>query len=51
MEQEAVYDEANGWVRYTPSTPPAEDVAEPVNQLEVKRKYTRRLSNEVVEGA
>ena len=51
MEQEAVYDESKGWVRYTPDTPPVEDVAAPVNQLEIKRKYTRRLPSEVVEGA
>jgi len=51
MEQEAVFDESKGWVRYTPDTPPVEDVAAPVNQLEIKRKYTRRLPSEVVEGA
>jgi hypothetical protein len=34
MEAEAVADEENGWVRYTPGEPPAA----PVNELEVKRR-------------
>jgi len=48
MEQEAEFDEQNGWVRYTHDTPsiskevePAEEVAEaavPANKLEVKRR-------------
>ena len=33
MEAEAVADEENGWVRYTPGVPAA-----PVNELEVKRR-------------
>jgi hypothetical protein len=39
MEQEAVADEKNGWVRYTLDTP-SETVEEaaPVNVLEVKRR-------------
>jgi len=48
MEQEAKYDQQNGWVRYTHDTPsvseeietveePAEEAA-PVNTLEVKRR-------------
>ena len=48
MEQEAEYDEQNGWVRYTHDTPSisvevetveesAEEAA-PVNTLEVKRR-------------
>jgi len=44
MEEEAVADERNGWVRYTLDTPSEEEVA-PVNVLEVKR---RRKSAEVI---
>lgn len=44
MEMEAVYDEKNGWVRYTPDTP--SDAEEAVNTLVVKRKYTRRVETE-----
>ena len=39
MEAEAVYDETNGWKRYNPDTP---EVAAPVNELETRRKYTRK---------
>ena len=48
MEQEAEFDEQNGWVRYTHDTPSiseevetveeATEVAAPVNTLEVKRR-------------
>ena len=48
MEQEAEYDEQNGWVRYTHDTPSisvevetveeSAEVAAPVNTLEVKRR-------------
>ena len=52
MEQEAEFDEQNGWVRYTIDTPSiseevvievetveeATEVAAPVNTLEVKRR-------------
>jgi hypothetical protein len=39
MEQEAEFDEQNGWVRYTTDTPSEEEViAAPVNTLEVKRR-------------
>jgi hypothetical protein len=48
MEQEAEYDEQNGWVRYTVDTPSiskkvetveeSTEVAAPVNTLEVKRR-------------
>lgn len=49
MELEAVNDEKNGWVRYTLDTPTAEPVgAAPVNALEVKRKYTRKVVTEGV---
>mgnify|MGYP000199757636 CR=1 FL=1 len=51
MEIEAVADEKNGWVRYTHATPPVSDDAVPVNQLGIKRKYTRRVvADEVTEG-
>lgn len=49
MEQEALADEANGWVRYTLDTPSEtmEEVtpeeAAPVNALGTKRKYTRKV--------
>ena len=48
MEQEAEYDEQNGWVRYTHDTPSISEEVEtveesaeeaaPVNTLEVKRR-------------
>ena len=48
MELEAVYDETNGWTRYTLDTPSisvevetveeSAEVAAPVNTLEVKRR-------------
>jgi hypothetical protein len=41
MEAEAVADEENGWVRYTPGVQ-----ATPVNELEVKRR--RRVAT--IEG-
>ena len=44
MEMEAVYDETNGWVRYTLDTPV--EAAPVVNELEVKRRRNR--SPEVV---
>jgi len=39
MEMEAVYDETNGWVRYTLDTPV--EAASVVNELEVKRRRSR----------
>jgi hypothetical protein len=39
MEAEATYDESNGWKRYNPDTPV---VAAPVNELETRRKPTRK---------
>ena len=39
MEQEAEFDEQNGWVRYTNDTPSEEEViAASVNVLESKRR-------------
>ena len=46
MDLEAEYDEKNGWKRYTEDPPVVEEAA-PVNALEVKRRYTRRV---VAEG-
>ena len=43
MELEAVFDETHGWTRYNPD----ELEVAVVNELEVKRKYTRRA---VAEG-
>jgi hypothetical protein len=43
MEEEAVADEQNGWVRYNPDTP---DEVAPVNVLEVKRR--RKVTTEEV---
>ena len=45
MEEEAVADEQNGWVRYNPDTP-SEPEAAPVNVLEVKRR--RKVTTEEV---
>ena len=46
MEEEAVADEENGWVRYNPDTP-SEPEAAPVNVLEVKRR--RKVTTEEIE--
>lgn len=49
MELEAIYDEKLGWVRYTVGTPSVEPVeVAPVNALEAKRKYTRKVVTEGV---
>ena len=32
MEAEAIYDEENGWSRYTPGKAPPSDTSEPVNE-------------------
>lgn len=42
MELEAVYDEKNGWTRYTLDTPKVTEAA-PVNALEVKRRRRTEL--------
>jgi len=49
MELEAVYDEENGWTRYTLDTP--EEVAPVVNTLEVKRRRGRPAVEVVEQGA
>lgn len=41
MELEAIADEENGWVRYTPDTPSDSEAAAPTNELEVKRRRNR----------
>ena len=48
MDQEAVFDEANGWTRYNPETPSDSEEAAPVNTLGIKRKYTRKVETEGV---
>jgi hypothetical protein len=45
MEAEAIYDEENGWSRYTLGEAPASDLSEPVNAL-VPRRRGRRPLNE-----
>jgi len=50
MELEAVYDEENGWTRYTLDTP-EEEVAPVVNTLEVKRRRGRPAVEVAEQGA
>ena len=50
MELEAVYDETNGWTRYTLDTS-EEEVAPVVNTLEVKRRRGRPAVEVVEQGA
>ena len=49
MELEAVYDEENGWTRYTLDTPI--EAAPVVNTLEVKRRRGRPAGEVVEQGA
>jgi len=49
MEEEAIFDEQNGWTRYTLDTP--EEVAPVVNTLEVKRRRGRPAVEVVEQGA
>jgi hypothetical protein len=49
MELEAVYDEENGWTRYTLDTPI--EAAPVVNTLEVKRRRGRPAVEVVEQGA
>jgi hypothetical protein len=47
LEQEAEYDETNGWSRYNPDEPI--EVFEPeTNALSIKRKYTRKAVTEEI---
>lgn len=44
-EQEAIYDEMNGWERYDPDTPDAADddgFYEPVNEMTASKRRGRR---------
>ena len=50
MELEAVYDETNGWTRYTLDTL-EEEVAPVVNTLEVKRRRGRPALEVTEQGA
>ena len=50
MEEEAVFDEKNGWTRYTLDTP-IEEVAPVVNTLEVKRRRGRPAIEVTEQGA
>jgi hypothetical protein len=38
MEMEAIYDERNGWERYTPGVENEQDAAPPVNALGRRRR-------------
>jgi len=49
MEEEAVFDEQNGWTRYTLDTPI--EAAPVVNTLEVKRRRGRPAVEVVEQGA
>ena len=49
-EQEAIYDEMNGWMRYDPTTPVQaadEDDVEVVNELAPKRRGRPRANQEI----
>ena len=43
LEQEAEFDEQNGWTRYTPGEPQPESATPPVNELRPRRR--REQSN------
>jgi len=49
MEEEAIFDEQNGWTRYTLDTPI--EAAPVVNTLEVKRRRGRPAVEVVEQGA
>jgi hypothetical protein len=51
MEEEAIFDEQNGWTRYTLDTPTEEEVAPVVNTLEVKRRRGRPALEVTEQGA
>ena len=42
MELEAIYDEENGWVRYTPGEPIDEPADEPVNVMRRRGRPARK---------
>lgn len=41
-EEEAIYDEMNGWERYNPETPVAAGEDHPVNEMAAPKRITRR---------
>ena len=50
MEEEAVYDEQNGWTRYNPDTPSSvEEVASDADAAPVVRRARRKKAEESVE--
>jgi len=51
MELEAVYDEQNGWTRYTLDTPVVDEAAPVANELEVKRRRGRPSLEAAEQGA
>ena len=51
MEEEAIFDEQNGWTRYTLDTPDVDKVAPVVNTLEVKRRRGRPAVEVIEQGA
>jgi hypothetical protein len=44
MEAEAIYDESNGWSRYTLGDAPVSDASESVNELAPRRRGRRPLN-------
>ena len=44
MEAEAIYDEENGWRRYTPGDAPISDASKSVNELAPRRRGRRPLN-------
>jgi hypothetical protein len=44
MEAEAIYDEKNGWSRYTPGEIPISAASESVNELAPRRRGRRPLN-------
>ena len=44
MEAEAIYDETNGWSRYTLGEAPIFDLSEPVNELAPRRRGRKPLN-------
>ena len=44
MEAEAIYDETNGWSRYTLGEAPISDLSEPVNELAPRRRGRKPLN-------
>jgi hypothetical protein len=44
MEAEAIYDETNGWSRYTLGEAPASGTLDPVNELAPRRRGRKPLN-------